>query len=112
MTLSSRDSRTPFSQRCLIILANLRGCAVRSPEPIPTGTVVYLEGLPVQSEVAARVVTCFSLGRFEHLWLLGLALIEPGNVWGIENVPEDWKEEDKPNEWADGFFDEDRKKQA
>jgi hypothetical protein len=113
VTLTSRDPRTPFSQECLIILANLRGCAVRSPEPIPIGTEVCLEGLPLQHEVAARVVSCISLGRFEHLWLLGLALKESGNVWGIENVPEDWKEEDnKQDELEDGHFDEQRKKQA
>jgi hypothetical protein len=47
----------------------------------------------------ARVVNCISLGEFEHLWLLGLALNEPGNVWGIESTPEDWRndESDKPS---------------
>jgi hypothetical protein len=27
-------------------------------------------------------------GKF---WLLGLALDEPGNVWGIATPPEDWR---------------------
>lgn len=113
VTLTSHDPRTPFSQQCLVILANLRGCAVRSPEPIPIGTEVYLAGLLVQHEVATHVVSCISLGRFEHLWLLGLALNEPGNVWGIENVPADWKKEDnKQGDWEDGSFDQQRKKQA
>jgi hypothetical protein len=95
-------------------LANLRGCAVRSPEPIPIGTEVSLAGLPAQTDVAARVVTCISLGRFEHLWLLGLALERPANVWGLENVPEDWNEEEnKQEDWDEGFLDgQDRKKQA
>jgi hypothetical protein len=42
------------------------------------------------SKVPARVVNCISLGEFEKIWLLGLALEEFGNVWGIESVPEDW----------------------
>jgi hypothetical protein len=52
--------------------------------------VVHLEGLPAATNVTGRVVSCISLGKHEKLWLLGLALDEPGNVWGIETVPEDW----------------------
>jgi len=92
VTLTSRDARDPFTQRCEIILANLGGCAARSPRPVPTGTVVHLQGLPNANEVAARVVNCISLGEFEKLWLLGLALQESGNVWGIESVPDDWQQ--------------------
>ena len=51
---------------------------------------VHLEGLPTADKVTGRVVNCISLGEHEKLWLLGLALDEPGNVWGIEPVPEDW----------------------
>lgn len=46
-----------------------------------------LEGLPRGGTVAARVVNCISLGQYEKLWLLGLALEEPGNVWGIQSPP-------------------------
>jgi len=49
-----------------------------------------LEGLPTATNVAGRVVNCISLGEHERLWLLGLALDEPGNVWGLEPVHEDW----------------------
>lgn len=92
MTLASLDPRDPFSQPCQVILANLSGCAVRSPRLVAPGTVVQLKGLPTGIEVAARVVHCISLGEFEHLWLLGLALNESGNVWGIESPPADWRE--------------------
>jgi hypothetical protein len=30
------------------------------------------------------------MGQYEKLWLLALALDEPGNVWGIQSPPEDW----------------------
>ena len=90
ITLTSQDPRDPFSQSCKIILANLRGCAARSPRPVQRGTVVHLTGLPAKTQVAARVVNCISLGEYEKLWLLGLALDEAGNVWGIDPVPDDW----------------------
>jgi len=38
------------------------------------------------------VVSCISLGEFEKLWLLALALNEAGNVWGIDPTPADWKQ--------------------
>ena len=85
------DPRDQFSQQCVVILANLRGCAVRSPRPVRAGTTVQLEGLAARTRVEARVVSCISLGEFEKLWLLALALNQAGNVWGINPTPEDWK---------------------
>jgi hypothetical protein len=58
---------------------------------VPTGTIVHLNGLPARTQIAARVVNCISLGEFEKLWILGLALDKAENVWGIEKVPEDWE---------------------
>lgn len=92
IVLISQDPGDPFSQPCNVILANLRGCAARSPRPVPTGTIVHLDGLPARPQVPARVINCISLGQYEKLWLLGLALQEFGNVWGLETVPDDWCE--------------------
>ncbi len=104
VTLTSLNPREPFSERCVIILANLHGCAVRSPLPIRIGTKVRLEGLHATREVAAHVVNCISLGKFEHVWLLGLALEEAGNVWGLETVPKDWNEdESKGANWIEEY---------
>jgi hypothetical protein len=58
---------------------------------VEIGVAVHLEGLPTATTVSGRVVNCISLGEHEKLWLLGFALDEPGNVWGIESVPEDWQ---------------------
>ena len=93
IVLRCSELPSPFSEQCYVILANLRGCAARSPRPVPAGTLVHLHGLPSGAQVAARVVNCISLGEFEKLWLLGLALDESGNVWGIESVPDDWREQ-------------------
>jgi hypothetical protein len=30
------------------------------------------------------------MGQYEKLWLLGLALDVPGNVWDVQSPPEDW----------------------
>lgn len=90
ITLSSVDGAQPFSDACLIILVNLQGCAARFSRPLELGAAVRLEGLPASTNVTARVVNCISIGEYQKFWLLGLALNEPGNVWGIESPPEDW----------------------
>lgn len=63
---------------------------MRFSRPLEVGSIVRLDGLPARTSVTARVVNCISLGQYEKLWLLGLALDEPGNVWGIKAPPEDW----------------------
>src|SRR5207248_5005018 len=91
VTLASLEVAYPFSGSCLVILVNPQGCAARFGRPLEIGAAVELKGLPVKSKVTARVVNCFSLGEYENLWFLGLALYEPGNVWGIARPPEDWQ---------------------
>ena len=90
LTLISLDSAHPFFEPCLVVLANLQGCGLRFGRPVEIGTSVRLEGLPAKRSVTAQVVNCISLGEYEKFWFLGLALDEPGNVWGIEKPPEDW----------------------
>lgn len=90
ITLTSRDGVRPFSGPCQIVLVNQQGCAARFRRPIEVGTAVQLEGLPARNNITARVVNCISLGEYEKLWLLGLTLDQPGNVWGVQSPPEDW----------------------
>jgi hypothetical protein len=84
------DAAHFFSEPALVILANFQGCGLRFGRKLEIGTHVHLEGLPTKTTVAAQVVSCISLGQYEKFWLIGLALDEPGNVWGIEKPPEDW----------------------
>lgn len=74
---------------CMVILVNPQGCAARFNRPVEVGTTVQLEGLP-RGCANARVVNCISVEKGGTLWLLGLALDEPGNIWGIDTPPLDW----------------------
>jgi len=87
--LISLDPTRPFADSCLVILVNPQGCAAHFRRPVKIGTAVRLEGLP-SGGITAQVVNCISLGEHQKSWLLGLALTEPGNVWGVEAPPEDW----------------------
>jgi hypothetical protein len=88
--LISLDPLHPFAESCQIILVNLRGCVARVSRSVEIGMAVNLEGLPTATNVTGRVVNCISLGEHQKLWLVGLDLDEPSNIWGIETVPEDW----------------------
>jgi hypothetical protein len=90
LTLVTLDSADTTAEPGLVVLANPQGCGVRFARPLEIGTRVRLQGLPTKCNVTARVANCISLGQYEKFWLLGLALDEPGNVWGIEKPPEDW----------------------
>jgi len=90
ITLTSLDPAQPFSDGGLVILVNPQGCAARFARSLEIGAAVRLDGLPASTDVTARVVNSISMGPYEKLWLLGLALDEPGNVWGIPSPPADW----------------------
>jgi hypothetical protein len=87
LSLSSLDPAHPFSEPCLTLLVNPQGCAARFRRSLEIGAAVRLEGVPTGTTVTARVVNCIPIEKF---WLLGLALDEPSNVWGIQSPPEDW----------------------
>ena len=46
----------------------------------------------------ARVVEIVSLGGEPERWLLGLELEMPGNFWGVEYAPADWKVEEESSQ--------------
>jgi hypothetical protein len=91
VSVTSLDATKWFTEPGLVILANQHGCALRIRRSASVGTPVILEGLTsTRKMAAARVVNCISIGEYENLWLLGLELQEPGNVWGIDAPPDDW----------------------
>ena len=84
----SRLIRFPSQSQTLLL--NPQGCVARFRRPLEIGAAVRLEGLPTRTAVTARVVNCIRIGEYQKFWLLGLALDEPGNVWGVQTPPEDW----------------------
>jgi hypothetical protein len=90
VTVASLDTTDIFSELSRTIVVNLQGCRVRLSRQLPLGAQVRLAGLPGRRRVTARVATCTFVGNYEKSWLLGLALDQPENVWGVVTPPEDW----------------------
>jgi hypothetical protein len=90
-----RLSSVDFSERCSTLVVNTTGCGVRLSRALEAGTEVKLDELPTGMEVNARVANCVPIGSEGKYWIVGLALEQGGNIWGIKPVPADWEEESK-----------------
>jgi hypothetical protein len=88
--VTSLDPAVPFSEPCHTLVVNVQGCGVRISQRLEPGLAVQLDDLPTGQVATARVANCVPLGSAGKLWLVGLALDEPGNIWGIAPTPADW----------------------
>lgn len=92
VSVISLDRARPFGDRCVVLIVSPQGCGFRSSEAIELETPVMLSGLPGGGSVTARVASCVPLGSDGKHFLVGASLYTHGNVWGIANPPEDWKD--------------------
>lgn len=90
LTVTSLDRKHPFSANCAALVVSPQGCGFRASQPLPLETPVQLSDLPGGGTASARVATCLPLGNDGKFFLIGVALYNHGNVWGIANPPEDW----------------------
>src|SRR5262249_42359975 len=117
--VTSLDASIGFSEQCSTVIVNTQGCGVRLSRSLEPGIAVRLDELPIEQLVTARVANCVPLGNDNKYWLVGLALDQPGNVWGIHSAPADWGESKaaaaaaaatptpvpaKPGEWPYSVF--------
>jgi hypothetical protein len=92
--LTSLDPGLNFSERCNTTLVNAHGCGLISPRVLTQGVRVRLEIVSAKRHTTARVAEVVPLGGEPETWLVGLELDVPGNFWGIEYAPADWKIEE------------------
>jgi hypothetical protein len=94
--ISSLTKDFSFSEQCNTTLVNAHGCGLISPRPLQNGVQVRIEIVSAKRYTRARVAEVVPLGGDPETWLVGLELEIPGNFWGIEYAPTDWKIEDAP----------------
>lgn len=94
--VSSLDPERPFSEQCNTTLVNAHGCGLIVPRALVNGTPVRLEIVSAKRHTKAKVSEVVPLGGDPETWLVGLELDVPGNFWGIDYAPSDWKVEESP----------------
>src|SRR5215467_1868141 len=92
--VASLDSALAISQQGKTTLVNAHGCGLILERAVPNGIRVRLEIPAADRRTTARVAEVVPLGGDPESWLLGLELDHPGNFWGIEYAPSDWKIDD------------------
>jgi hypothetical protein len=93
LRVTSLDPAIPFSEAGHTLVLNTQGCGVRLSLKLEPGQAVSLDELPGGKSVPARIANCVPLGTGGNWWMVGIALDEPGNVWGIHPTPADWDSE-------------------
>lgn len=96
MRVTSLDPAQPFSEQCNTTLVNAHGCGLIAPCEFGHGIQVRVEIVSAKRHTTARVAEVVPLGGDPETWLVGLELDIPGNFWGIEYAPSDWKIEEVP----------------
>src|ERR1700691_6232350 len=95
--VNSLDAASPFSIQCNTTLVNAHGCGLIVSRVLAQGIQVRLEIASAKRHTTARVAEVVPLGGDPETWLVGLELDVPGNFWGIEYAPSDWKIEEIPS---------------
>ncbi|MGH9502441.1 MAG: hypothetical protein ACRD20_06290 [Terriglobales bacterium] len=90
LRVTSLDPEAPFSESGHTLVLNPQGCGVRLSRALEAGLAVSLDELPTRMRVTARIANCVPLGAGGQWWMVGIALDEPGNVWGVHPAPADW----------------------
>lgn len=94
--VTSLDPAVAFSEQGNTTLVNAHGCGVIAQRGIACGVRVRLEIVSAKRHTTAQVVEVVPLGGDPETWLLGLELDVPGNFWGIDYAPSDWKIDETP----------------
>lgn len=90
LTVTSLDRARPFSAKCMALVVSAQGCGFQSSQAFTLETPLLLSDLPGGGSASGRVANCLPLGKDGKQFLIGVALYNHGNVWGIANPPEDW----------------------
>lgn len=94
--VTSLDAGFPYSAQCNTTLVNAHGCGLISPHPLDHGIRVRIEIVSAKRHTTARVAEVVPLGGDPETWLVGLELDIPGNFWGIDYAPSDWRIAETP----------------
>ncbi len=94
--VTSLNPTVTFSEQCNTTLVNAHGCGLIVPRELAHGIQVRLEIVSAKRHTTARVAEVVPLGGDPETWLVGLELEVPGNFWGIEYAPTDWRIEESP----------------
>lgn len=88
--VTSLEPNGQFSEVCETLVVSAHGCALRFPIRLSSGIPLRFHSAEGR-ETIAYVVACLPMGSDGGDWMLGARLERPGNFWGLQSYPEDWR---------------------
>lgn len=92
--VNSLNPAVTLSDQGTTTLVNAHGCGLVMQRPVPNGIQVRLDLVSAGRHTTGKIAEVVPLGGEPETWLLGIELDIPGNFWGIEYAPSDWKIDD------------------
>jgi hypothetical protein len=94
VVVTSLDPACDFSQEGVTTLVNAHGCGMVVQSEPPRGLRIQLEIANAKRRTTGRIADVVPLGGTPESWLVGVEFDAPGNCWGIDYAPSDWKMEE------------------
>ena len=92
IVLTGRDAAgQPFREETETSTVNLRGCKLRTRHSVLVGMQVGLENPRLGVSGKAICVWVGETPPGETAHDIAVQLLKPGNLWGLENPPDDWE---------------------
>lgn len=90
VVLTCLDPGRDFREECKTAVVNAHGCGVIVHERLKNGTPVMVQLTANGASAKGRVVLVIPLVENASC-LLGVEFDTPGNFWGVETPPTDWR---------------------
>jgi hypothetical protein len=90
--LSGRDAAgQAFREETVTAIVNLHGAKIKTNYVIMVGMIVTLEVVRTEQKGKAVCVQVYEPPSGQTLHEVAVQLVQPGNIWGVENPPPDWE---------------------
>ncbi len=91
IVLSGRDARgQPFREETVTLIVNFHGAKVRTTRQVLVGMLVTVESVKTGQSGKAVCVNVYEAPSGQTWHGIALQLVQPGNIWGVEDPPADW----------------------
>lgn len=91
VVLSGRDARgQPFHEETVTLIVNFHGAKVRTTHQVLVGMLVTVESVKTGQSAKAVCVNVYEAPSGQTWHGIALQLVQPGNIWGVEDPPADW----------------------
>jgi hypothetical protein len=93
VVLTGRDATgQTFREETSTLIVNFHGAKVRTKHKVLVGMLVTVESVKTRQSKKAVCVNTYDPSPEHPYSAIALQLVQPGDIWGVENPPLDWAE--------------------